>query len=302
MASYLIPYLDPRKIQGHDDPRLDEYTYGESGKLRGGLLLNNVGRGDYLFFHTNRKGQNVITGYFYVETSMLTTQAKSDPLIAMKYRNPHLEYDDPAQYDAIVFGHVVYSRALAHPFPITPEIQNALSSRPKSISRPWVKLRGPDIDFLLSKIDASEKEGFLKDTFLSTGEVQEIAEYDIETFIHGNPQVLGKGLRPFRRQHVLQSGDRADLILQDSTGLLVVEIKKRAIGGEAFQQVSKYARQVRSEFKRNTRAAIVCGDVLPTFEEFFERQIQQGEVDAYLYSWRFNVRRYTETTTTRRIR
>ncbi len=290
MTGYLIPYLDPRKIQGHEDPCLAEYTYGDSGQIRGGILLNKVGKGDFLFFHTNMKGQNVITGYFYVETSMLTTDAKNDPLIAMKYRNPHLSYDDPGPYDAIVFGHVVYSKALAHPFPITPDIQNALSRRPKSISRPWVKLQPADIDLLLSKIDASEKEGFLKDTFLSSREVQQIAEYDIESFIHSNPQVLGNGLRPFRRQHVLESGDRADLILQDSTGLLVVEIKKGAIGREASQQVSKYAKQVRREFKRNTRAAIVCGDVLPAFEEFFERRIQERRLEVYLYSWRFNVR------------
>ncbi len=302
MASYLIPYLDPRKIGGHDDPRLDEYTYGDSGRIRGGMLLNNVAKGDFLFFHTNMKGKHVITAYFCVERSMLTTEAKKDPLIARKYRNPHLAFDHPGEYDTIVFGNVIYSRALTHPVPLTPDIQGALSRRPKSIARPWVRLGKTDVELLLSKIEASEEEGFLKDTFLSSSEVQQIMEEDIETFIQSNPQVLGATLKPFRRQHVLQSGDRADLILQDHAGLLVVEIKKGAIGREAFQQVSKYARQVRSELGRTTRAAIVCGDVLPTFEEFFDRQIQQGKIDVYLYSWRFNVRRYTETTTTRRVR
>jgi len=290
MASYLIPYLDPRKIGGHDDPRLDEYTYGDGGKIRGGILLNKVARGDFLFFHTNMKGRNVVTAYFCVERSMLTTDAKRDPLIAQKYRNPHLAYDDPGQHDTIVFGNVIYSRALAHPFTLAPDIQGALSRRPKSISRPWVKLDSTDVELLLSRIEASEKEGFLKDTFLSTGEVQQIMEEDIETFIQSNPHVLGAALRFFRRQHVLQSGDRADLILEDNDGLMVVEIKKGAIGREAFQQVSKYLRQVRTEFGRSARAVIVCGDVLPAFEQFFQSKIEQRKIEIYLYSWKFNVR------------
>lgn len=290
MASYLIPYLDPRKIAGHDDPRLDEYTYGESGRIRGGILLNKVAQGDYLFFHTNMKGKHVITAYFWVERSMLTVEAKRHPLIARKYRNPHLAYDDPGEYDTIVFGNVVYSKALPHPLSLTPDIQGALSRKPNSISRPWVRLHKTDVELLLSKIAASEEEGFLKDTFLSTGEVQQIMEEDIETFIQSNPQVLGTTLKPFRRQHVLRSGDRVDLILQDNAGLLVVEIKKGAIGREAFQQVSRYITQVRSEFRRSARGVIVCGDVLPAFEEFFDRRIQQGKIEIYLYSWKFNVR------------
>jgi hypothetical protein len=290
MTSYLIPYLDPRKIEGHEDPLLQEYTYGESGKKRGGMLLNKVSRGDFLFFHTNIKGKHVITGYYSVEKSMLTREAKQDKLITRKYRNPHLRYDKPSEYDTIAFGNVIYSKALGHPFCLTSEILKKLSSRPKSISRPWLKLRDADVQLLLSEIEKSEEQGFLKDTFLSSSEVQQLLEEDIETFVQNNPQVLGKTLATFKRQHVLNSGDRVDLILKDRDGLLVVEIKKGAIGREAFQQISKYVKEVKSEFGCKAKGAIVCGDVLPAFEDFFEKIIEKGKIEVYVYSWKFNLR------------
>lgn len=29
MANYLIPYVDPKKLEGHEDPMIDEFTYGD---------------------------------------------------------------------------------------------------------------------------------------------------------------------------------------------------------------------------------------------------------------------------------
>ncbi len=51
MTSYLIPYIDPRKIDGHEDPMLDEYTYGDVGE-RGKKLLEKVKKGDFLSKYT----------------------------------------------------------------------------------------------------------------------------------------------------------------------------------------------------------------------------------------------------------
>ncbi|MBI4187813.1 MAG: DUF91 domain-containing protein [Chloroflexi bacterium] len=289
MTSYLIPYLDPKKIEGHDDPLLQEYTYGESGRNRGGMLLNKVKRADFLFFHTNKKGRHVITGYYYVEKSMLTREAKQDELITRKYRNPHLSYSQPSKYDTIVFGNVVYSKALAHPYYITAEIVNKLSSKPKSISRPWIKLQDSDVQLLLSEIKKSEEQGFLKDTLLSSDEVQQLLEEDVESFIETNPKELSRNLRAFRRQHVLKSGKRVDLLLEDGETIVVVEIKKGAIGRETYSQISGYLQEVKDEFKRNVRGIIVCSDVLPLFEDFYLEKIGK-DIEVYLYSWKFNLR------------
>ncbi len=290
MTSYLIPYLDPRKIEGHEDPVFQEYTYGESGKLRGRMLLNRVRSEDYLFFHTNVKGQHFITGYFYVETSMLTRDAKQDKRIKMKYRNPHLSFHNPGKYDTVVFGNPIYSKALSHPVCLTPEIIKRLSRKPKSISRPWLKLGDRDVKLLLSEIKASEEKGFLKDTYLSSSEVQQLLENDIETFVQSNPKVLSRTLTAFKRQHILNSGKRVDLILKDGNRLVVVEIKSGAIGRDAFRQVSGYVKEVKKEFGRETKGVIVCGDVLPAFEEPLREIIQKGKVTVYVYSWKFNLR------------
>lgn len=288
VTNYLIPYLDPKKIGGHEDPLLQEYTYGESGKKRGGMLLNKVSRGDFLFFHTNIKGKHVITGYYSVEKSMLTREAKQDKLITRKYRNPHLGYDKPSEYDTIVFGNVIYSKALAHPFCLTSEILNKLSSRPKSISRPWLKLRDADVQLLLSEIEKGEEQGFLKDTFLSSSEVQQLLEEDIESFIESNPQALGRNLQAFKRQYELKSGKRVDLLLKDDEVIVVVEIKKGSIGRDTYVQIRNYLQEVKSEFKRNVRGVIVCSDVLPAFEDFFLKKIEKN-IGVYLYSWKFNL-------------
>ena len=289
MTNYLIPYVDPRKIGGHEDPLLEEFTYGDIN-IRGKMLRDKVGKGDYLFFHTNRKGKQVITAYYVVEKVMSIEDAKNDELIVSKYRNPHLFRDGTYNYDTIVFGNPIYSKILKHPFTINMPILDKLSRKPKSISRPWVKLNNEDVNFLLDEINKYEKQSFLKDTFLSSSEVEQLLEEDIESFIESNPQALDKNLRKFKRQYVLKSGDRVDLLLKDEEDLVVVEIKKGSIGREAFNQIMKYLKEVKSEFNCKVRGVIVCSDVLPIFEDFFLKKVEEVKIKVYLYSWKFNLR------------
>ena len=165
--NYLIPYVDPRKIGGHEDPLLEEFTYGDIN-IRGKMLRDKVKKGDYLFFHTNKKGKHVITAYYVIGKVMSTEDAKNDELIVSKYRNPHLFSEETHDYDTIVFGNSVYSKILKHPFIINRALLDKLSGKPKSISRPWLKLTNEDVKFLLDEINNYEKQGFLKDTFLSS--------------------------------------------------------------------------------------------------------------------------------------
>ncbi len=78
VASYLIPYLDPKKNDGEEDPMLTEYTYGDVGE-RGRILSKNVKQGDFLFFHTNIRGFNQLTAYYYVEKMCSVADAKKSP-------------------------------------------------------------------------------------------------------------------------------------------------------------------------------------------------------------------------------
>lgn len=289
MANYLIPYVDPRRIGGHEDPLLQEFTYGDNDG-RGKILRTKVRKGDFLFFHTSTKGKNAVTAYYCVEKVMPTQDAQKDALITSKYRNPHLHRERLRPYDTIVFGAPVYSRILRHPFVIGKEMLERLSSKPRSISRPWVKLSDNDVKLLLKTIKKFEEQSSLKDTFLSSNEVEQLQEEDIEGFIESNPRALGKNLAAFKRQHVLESGDRVDLLLKDGDGLVVVEIKKEAVGRETFDQVTKYLKQVRNEFGGNVRGVIVCSDVLPAFEKFFEKKVEKGKIEVYFYSWKFNLR------------
>ena len=289
MVNYLIPYVDPRKIGGHEDPVLEEFTYGDT-KDRGRWLREKVGRGDFLFFHTNRKSAQILTAYYFVEKVMPTEDAKKDKFIISKYKNPHLHKENLESNDTVVFGNPIYSKILRHPLTIDKPILNKLSRKPKSISRPWVKLSNEDVKFLFGEINKYEKESFLKDTFLSSTEVEQLVEEDIESFIESNPKALDKNLMALHRQYVLKTGERIDLLLKDKEDLVVVEIKKGSIGRDAYKQIKRYLNEVKNEFKCKVRGIIICSDILPAFEDFFMKKIEKGEVKVYLYSWKFNLR------------
>lgn len=303
MASYLIPYVDPRKIEGHEDPMFEEFTYGDSGR-RGKILEEKVKVGDYLFFHTSRRGKRVITAYYVVEKVMPTNKAKEDPLIISKYKNPHLHYEGTYNNDTIVFGNPIYSRVLKRPLILNREILSKLKKplrlNPKqtelaaisSALRNWKKLDDEDVKFLLKCIEENDKQNILKDRFLATYEIEQLDEEDIEKFVSDNPRILGDNMKFFKRQYVLKSGKRVDLLLKvkDKNDLVVVEIKKGAIGKEAYKQVKEYIKEVREKFKCNVRGILICRDILPAFEDFFINRIERGEINIYLYGWKFNLR------------
>ena len=148
-----------------------------------------------------------------------------------------------------------------------------------------------DVDFLLSEIKLYEQRSYLKDTYLSSDEVGQLLEEDIEDFIVSNPENLEKGLVKYKRQYVLKSGKRLDLLLKDKLGLVVVEIKKGRIGREVHKQIKGYIKEIAKEFKPGSvRGIIVCSDIYPAFEKYYEKEIKKGNIEVYLYSWKFNLR------------
>jgi hypothetical protein len=66
LSSYLIPYVDPKKNGGEEDPLFSEYTYGDKGH-RGAILKSRVINGDYLFFHKSIGNKLFITAFYEVE-------------------------------------------------------------------------------------------------------------------------------------------------------------------------------------------------------------------------------------------
>src|SRR3989338_4656669 len=81
----LIPY---KPIYNHDDPLLDEFTYGDC-KWRA-RKLKSLQKGDVLFFHTTIAGKKYITAYYVVERVLDTGEAVKDKYISSKYCNPHI--------------------------------------------------------------------------------------------------------------------------------------------------------------------------------------------------------------------
>lgn len=241
MASYLIPYIDPRKLEGHEDPMLDEFTYGDSGD-RGKKLLENVKKGDFLFFHTSSRNRRVITAYYCVEEVMLVSGARRDSLISTKYRNPHLKRDPVSQYDSIVFGNPVRSFKLKAPLHLTPGILARLSKTVNlnsnqtqfaaisSALRSWKELDVNDVDMLMAEISALQQKERLKDVYLSNEEILQLDEIDIEDYLVNNPRNLDPNYEYIDRQIVLESNLRIDVLLKNETQkeLIVVEILKKA--------------------------------------------------------------------------
>ena len=81
---------------------------------------------------------------------------------------------------------------------------------------------------MLKEIEKAQNQSFLKTTYLSTEEIEQFDESDVEKFISLNPEILGSGLKLINRQLVLDLENRLDLLLKnDATNeLVVVEIKK----------------------------------------------------------------------------
>jgi predicted nuclease of restriction endonuclease-like (RecB) superfamily len=307
VTSYLIPYIDPRKIDGHEDPMLDEYTYGDVGE-RGKKLLEKVKKGDFLFFHTSSRNQRVITAYYHVEEVMPASIAWKDVMISTKYRNPHLKREPSDQYDTIVFGNPVRSFKLKTPLPLTRSILNKFSKRVNlnekqtefaaisSSLRSWKELDNNDIELLIKEILVLQREERLKDVYLSNEEILQLDEIDIEDFLVSNPKNLNKDYEFLYRQIVLNSNRRIDVLLKNEIKkeLIVVEIKKGLIGKEAYKQIHGYKRELEQDVKikygmEKVKGIIVCNGILPAFEDFYyDLMTNKTDIEIMFYAWKFS--------------
>lgn len=150
---------------------------------------------------------------------------------------------------------------------------------------------------MLKEIEKAQNQSFLKTTYLSTEEIEQIDESDVEKFISLNPEILGSGLKLINRQLVLDLENRLDLLLKnDATNeLVVVEIKKGSLGKEVYKQITQYINLVKKKFNTNkVRGIIVGSDVLPAYEEFYNDKVQSGKIQIFLYAWKFSLRNFID--------
>ena len=298
MVHLLIPYVP---LADHPDPLLDEFTYGDINQ-RGKKLLNDVEKGDYIFLHTSQRGKRIITAYYVVAEIHEVSEAYNDRDIRNKYRNPHLtrykEYGNQYEYDVIVFGDPIRSKKLEPPLPLNRQLTEKLSldilfhedrtelQNISSATRAWRELNDSDVNILLDQILLYEHQALSSDIILSTDEVLEIREIDLENYIISNPWLLGDNVKLIGRQLVVPSG-RTDLIYETDDDVIVVELKLNEIGKSAINQIRGYIRDLRKEYKKkNVRGIILCKDILPIFVEEFKKL---KNIEIYLYGWKLHV-------------
>jgi len=140
------------------------------------------------------------------------------------------------------------------------------------------------VEILLEAIRLSEEES-PAEAILSTDEVTEVIEKDIENFIQKNPNLLGRSLKLVERQLDTNVG-RIDLLFEDETSYLVVEIKLHRIGRDAINQLRRYKDWVKKETQREVSGAIVCEGVMPAFQEDFKKL---KDIKIYCYGWQLKV-------------
>ncbi|MDI3311338.1 MAG: endonuclease NucS [Thermoanaerobacterium sp.] len=303
MPNYLIGYVDAEKNNGHEDPMLSEFTYGDL-KTNGGKLLG-LKKGDILFFHKSIYDKRFITAYYYVEEVDLVRNLMNDPFISKKFNNPHLKKHENQLDDneTIVFGNPIRSKILDKPLEITPILLNQLSKKanlnPKltplaaisSALRTWKELSDEDVRLLLRLINENEKSGRLSNTTLSSEEVFQILERDIEKLIAGNPKILGEGLILEKQQYIFSDDSRLDLLLHDKKNdcRVVVEIKKGKIGREAKQQIKHYMKMCQKELGySNIKGIIVCAGILPYFESEL-LDARKENIFVKTFGWKFHI-------------
>ena len=293
----LIPYV---RLSA-PDPAFDEYTYGDVG-WRARKLKSDLKKGDYVFFHTTRKGKKCITGYYAVDRVLDTANACRYKEIRAKYRNPHIadhlaNKHPPRDDDAIVFGDPITSRVLERPLLFDRKLAQKLSLKFKfsvkrsdaqvivSATRQWRELTEKDRKLLLKEI-GREQKAFHRQELLSTNEVAEMLERDIERFIAHNPSILRKGLTLSRQQRRTGEG-RLDLLFEDKQGdWVVVELKLNQIGREAVKQLKTYIHDLREETGKRISPAIVCAGVMPAYENELAKR---KDVRIFVYGWNLKV-------------
>lgn len=297
MVHLLIPYVPLL----HADPVLDEFTYGDVG-ARARKLKRDLRQGDYVFLHTTLRDGRYITTYYVVDKVLDTSEAAANKAIVLKYRNPHIkEYlagERREDYDVVIFGDTVLSHKLKRPLRFDKTLADKLSlAIPfkkgftenqciSSATRAWRELTDNDVKILLSEVEKSEREGFSQDTVLSTDEVMEILEIDLENFITRNSRLIGSDLALVGRQIETPVG-RADLLFEDKNGtLIVVELKLNEIGTGALSQIRGYMHYYKTSTKKNVRGVLVCKDVLPAFIDKFK---DLSDIQVLCFGWKLTV-------------
>ena len=295
----LIPYVH---LYNHPDPLFGEFTYGD-GRSRARKLKNNLSKGDYVFFHTSTGGKKYITAYYVVERVIDTMEVIKDRSLVSKYQNPHIhelmtgmvpKEDD----NVILFGDPITSRILRKPLLFDKALAQKLSLGIKfsknrtetqatgSATRAWRKLTDKDLDALLDAIDSSEKEVVGVKTVLSTDEVTEVIEKDIEGFIENNPSIVGESIKIKKRQLDTPVG-RIDLLFEDKEGnSTVVELKLNEIGRDAVNQLRRYMNWIKKQTKKDVSGVIVCKGVMPAFEEDFKKL---ADIKIFSYGWQLSI-------------
>jgi hypothetical protein len=298
MTNLLIPYVP---LPDHPDPILDEFTYGDIDK-RARKLKRDLRKGDYLFLQATSRGRRYITAYYVVDRVMDTSEAAKNKLIRAKYKNPHIASFLAGKRwrdDVLVFGDPILSRRLPSPLPFDRSLARRLSlgirftkeqtelSRISSHTRQWRPLTEADTKVLLRKIEKMQNKAICSDILLSTDEIQELRETDLEELVSRKPNSLERGLKVRARQYELTPKERIDLLLTDAKGdYVVVELKPGPIGRSALAQARRYVHELRKRTKKKVRAIIVCKDILPAFKKIYK---SLRDLKVYYYGWRIDL-------------
>lgn len=292
----LIPYIN---IINHPDPLVKEFTYGDIGQ-RGRKLNNALSNGDYIFFHTTLNNKKYITAYYIVDRVLKTEDAINDKRILAKFKNPHLSdlmnghiFKD----DYIVFGDPILSKVLDRPLPFDKNLANKLSLNIKFISdktetqiigsatRSWRELSNNDVNILIKEIEALEKEGFNSEKILSTEEIVELLERDVESYLEKNHKLFGDKITSVRRQIDTPVG-RIDLLFEKDNGAIIIEIKLGKIGNDAVSQLKRYINWAEKELNKDIKGFIVCSGVMPAFKEELAKL---KDIKIFCYGWQLKV-------------
>ena len=219
-----------------------------------------------------------------------------------KYQNPHLiEYLNGERRefeDAVLFGDPILSKKLPHPLPFDRYLAEKLSlgipfydERTEnqcvgSATRQWRVLENGAVQLLLEEIKNHEQKSLSLDIVLSTDEIQEIREVDLENFIVEKNTIIDPNLEFVGRQIETATG-RIDLLFRNTNKeFVIVELKIGNIGREAITQLRSYIHELKDETGQGVTGIVVCKGVLPTFEEEFGKL---KDIRILRYGWRFCV-------------
>ena len=293
----LIPYVQSE----HPDPNFNEFTYGDVNVRA--KKLKQLKRGDYIFFHTTINRNKYFTAFFVVYEVMETRQAYKNKLISLNYENVHIKnmFEGEEKYndDVLVFGDHIRSKVLKKPLLFNSNLAITLFPNMKfhesksdsqnigSSTRAWREIDDIKRELLIELILKNENS-IQEFKLLSSEEVSNILEKDIEDFVAFSPENIGGGLKLWKRQYPL--GDkRADLILIDKEkqSLTIVEIKQGYIGRDAISQIQGYEKRLKGVFpNKNIECVLICAGVMPAFAEDLSKLT---DIRILIYGWNINL-------------